>query len=374
MRFVGWLMSLISQVVTGLLRPRNLGVALVSRSSALLLALAGGFTLKANGIAGVVDAFEFSTGQGFTGNLLILVTYLACITWSVGVVMVAFTYRREWKDADARRVLVVELRGLVDTSDRPLLGSVPRTLPGRRVDCLANVRPLLAAKPPQVEEALRELEHIQRQVRLARGDTSRENVTVVAGGVMQVPLQFYVGTLLEDEGAVLLYDWERTEGRWKDLSELDDGTRFTVSGLDGLQAAEEVVLAVSASYKADLKDVARTFPGLPVIHLERLNPLPNSLWSQANQAALTQQFLQTMAGLANRGVKTVHLVLAAPATLCIRFGMAYDHRSMPKLRCYQRDTDRVPPYSWSVQMPTAGQPAVYLTTPASAPAAPAVTA
>lgn len=363
MKTSDWLKGLIEQAVAFLLRPRHLGLALITVSSVVLVALGSGFDIRAKGLAGVADVLEFSTGQGLTGHLLSLVTYLMCATWLIGLGMVVITYWREWTDGDARRVLVLELRGLVDTSDRPLLGSLPRSLPGLRRDCLVNVRPYLSVKPPQVGEALKELEHIRRELRQLRGDTSRENVTVVAGGVMQVPLQFYVGTLLDDEGAVQLYDWERTEKRWKTLTEPEDGSRFRITGLDGTGDARDVVLAVSASYQIAMADIAATFPDLPLVHMALENPLPNTLWSEADQAALAQQYLKTLGALANRGVKTVHLILAAPATLSIRFGMAYDGRNMPQLRCYQREAGQHPPYPWSVLMPRDDEPVKFLPTP-----------
>jgi hypothetical protein len=360
-----WLKGLIDQLVAFLLRPRHLGVKLLSVSTTVLIALAGGFAFELKGFAGVVDTLKFSSGEGLPGHIVALVAYLACITWVLGVGMMVLSYRREWHEADARRVLVVELRGLVDTSDRPLLAAVPLTVPGRRIDCLVDVRQLLSAKPPQVQEALQELGHIRRQLRLQRGATAKESVAVVAGGVMQVPLQFYAGTLIDDEGAVQLYDWERTEKRWKALSEMDDESRFTVTGLNTVGGAPEVVLAVSASYRVAMDDIAATFPDHPLVHLARPNPTPNTLWSEANQAALTQQFLQTLAALANRGVETVHLILAAPASLSIRFGMAYDGRNMPQLRCYQREAGQYPPYPWSIRMPQGQRPVEYLLTPAS---------
>lgn len=358
-----WLKEIIESAVRHWVRPRHLGILLLSFSTTILVALGSGFNFKAKGGAGLVEMVEFSTADGLTGNLLAAVVVVMCVTWVVGLGMVIWSFVGDERERDARRVLVVELRGLVDTSDRPLLGSVPRTVPGRRLDCLVNVRPYLSGRAPQVEEALKEMQHIQRELRQKRGDTSRANVTVVAGGVMQVPLQFYAGTLLDDEGAVQLYEWERTQGGWKALTEADDDGRFAVNGLDGLTGASEVVLAVSASYKASIPDIRATFPGLPVVHMALENPLPNALWSEAKQAALTQQFLQTLAALGNLGVKTIHLVLVAPATLSIRFGKAYDHRNMPELRCYQYESKQFPPYPWSVRMPQDTKPVEYLVTP-----------
>lgn len=359
---INWLKSIIEQFIAYLLRPRHFGIALLSISSVMLMSIGSGVDIKAKGFAGIFEVFEFSTGQGLTGNLLSLVTCLMCVTWVIGLGMVVMTYGRQWCEGDVRRVIVIELRGLVDTSDRPLLSSLPRSLLGRRVDCLVNVRPFLSVKPPQVTEALQELAHVRRQLRQLRADTTRENVTVVAGGVMQVPLQFYAGTLMDDEGAIQLYDWERTNKQWKALTESDDGSRFKISGLELPIDAREVVVAVSASYDVAMEDISATFPNLPLVSLALEKPLPNTLWSETAQAELTQQFLHTLATLANAGVKTVHLILAAPATLSIRFGMAYDGRNMPDLRCYQREIDQRPPYPWSIQMPKGDTPVEYLLT------------
>lgn len=367
MNVLNWAMGLINQLVGWVVRPRNLGVALLSRSSTLLLLLGSGFTIEAQGVAGLVDAFKYAPAEGLPGNLVTIVVYLACTTWVIGLLTILLIQYREWKEADNRRILVVEMRGLVDTADKPLLAAVPRTLLGRRVDCLVDVRTHLAAPTPNVEEALKEIEHIQRDVRRARGDTARADVQVVAGGVMQVSLLFFAGTLLDDEGNVLLMDWERTKGDWKQLSDQADGETFEITGLDGLGTSKEVVLAVSASYVAAYNDIATTFPGIPVVRMARPNPQPNTLWSDETQAALAQQFLKTLGTLANQGVEMVHLVLAAPASLAIRFGKAYDHRNMPKLRCYQREQSHTPPYPWSIQMPAAQQPVAFVPTPVAIP-------
>ncbi len=368
MRILAWAMGVMAQLVGWVIRPRNLGVSLLSRSSTFLLAIGSGVSIEAQGVAGLVDAFKYAPTDGLPRNLVTIVVYLACATWVIGLLMILWTQYREWKEADRRRILVVEMRGLVDTSDKPLLAAVPRTVLGRRVDCLVDVRTHLAAPIPNVEEAIKEIEHIRRDVRRVRGDTARADVQVVAGGVMQVPLLFFAGTLLDDEGSVLLMDWERTKGDWKQLGDQADGDTFEITGLDDPRARKEVVLAVSASYVAAYNDISATFPGIPVVRMARPNPQPNTLWSEDTQATLTQQFLQTLGTLANQGVETVHLVLAAPASLAIRLGKAYDHRNMPKLRCYQREQNQTPPYPWSIQMPAAQQPVAFVPTPAPIPA------
>jgi len=364
MKVINWAMGLISQLVTYYVRPRNVGLGMMRWSATVFVpALASGVVVELR--AGTENSFRFSTAEGPPLFILCTIVAAALVGWFVGMRLAARADQREADLNQISRVLVVELRGLVDTSDHPLIKAVPTHVRGRREDCLVDVRPHLTGSTPNVPTALDELAYLRRQVQRARGDTAREHVTVVVGGVMQVPLLFYAGTLIDDEGKVLLMDWERTQGQWKQLEHPDDGSRFASTGLEDV-AGPEAVLAVSASYRVDLAGIEQTFPGFPVVHMARPDPKPNTLWSEEKQAALAGQFLDTLAELANRGVKTVHLVLAAPCSLSLRFGRVYDPRNMPNLRCYQRERDHVPPYPWSVQMPTAVLPVAYLLTPAPA--------
>lgn len=353
MQHSNWFKGLISQVVAWHTRPRNLGLSLAIACAGVLgLMASGGFLVEAQGIAGLVKYLKLSTGEGLPGHFQSTVIYLMCLGFIVAVGLMIFGAWQDWRESNAKRLVVVELRGLVDTSDQPLLKAIPKTVSGRRIDCLVDVRHCVAGSTPNILEALNEVNHIRRDVRRARGDSSRGDVQVFAGGVMQVPLLFYAGTRLDDEGRVTLMDWERTGGQWRQLAAPDDGMRFAIQELGEIDNTHDVVVAVSATYRVALDEIESTFVDFPVVHLERPDPTPNSLWSEETQTALTQQFLQVLAGLANRGVRTVHLVLAASSSLSLRFGMAYDPRNMPTLRCYQRERDHVPPYAWSVEMPT----------------------
>ncbi len=363
MNFLNWLMGAGSQLLTWWTRPRNLGLGIMRWSGLVLVAtVSGGLFVQFQ--AGSAYRFQFSTSEGAPELILYAVATVALLTFIMGAVLAGQAYLQEHRVTQVSRVLVAELRGLVDTSDRPLTKAIPATMRGRIEDCLVDVRKQLTGVP-DVPAALVELSALATQVRRARGDTAREHVSVVAGGVLQVPLLFYAGVLLDDEGKVELMDWERVEGRWKQLDQPDDGSRFQISGLQDV-AGPEVVLAVSASYLADLAGIAQTFAGLPLVHLARPNPKPNTLWSQGGQTALAAQFLDTLAELHNRGVQTIHLVLAASASLALRLGSVYDAKNHPKLCCYEWKRDQLPAYPWSVQMPTAVLPVAYLPTPAPA--------
>lgn len=363
MSYVDRAVTMLEKLVAWVTRKRSIGLLLIGAASSVIIGIAsGGFALQVTG-GGIVESVQFKTGDGLPGHLLTLVTWVCVLILLGGIWLIISEYRRERKEAEISKVIVIELRGLVDTSDRPLKNSIPRRLVGHKHDCLVDIRRQVANGPVsqrEASEAIRELEQIQRSVRQERGGTAREHVSVVAGGVMQVPFLFYAGSLLDDEGQVTLLDWERTASEWRELTEPDNNERFSVSGMASMDG-NTVVLAVSATYRASDKDIAATFPGVRVVQLALANPTPNKLFSEVTQAALTQQFIGTLAELANAGVQQVHLVLVASASLSLRFGRAYDARNMPVLLCYHRD-NTTPPYPWSIQMPSAGQAALYVKT------------
>ncbi|MGX9936619.1 SAVED domain-containing protein [Advenella kashmirensis] len=365
---LGWLKKIISTLVAYYVRPRNLGLMLLRSSCALFLLLAGGGGLNlVVKLANSSQEYSISWGEGPGAAAYWILLAVATVGCCVGYCIAKRHDDHMLEINQISRVLVAELRGLVDTSDYPLRKAMPQNITGRRVDCSVDIRRLVTGPEPNISEALLELSDFRRQIRRDRGGTSCEHITVVAGGVMQVSLLFYAGVLLDDEGKVLLFEWERASNNWLELSEPDNGQRFSISGLDRVSAhSADVVVAVSATYLADLAAISHTFPEVPMIHLKLPNPKPNTLWSEENQVELARQFTELMAELANRDVGTVHLILAAPPTLCIRLGRAYDRRNMPSINCYQRERDHVPQYPWYVRFEGV-EPGKFGQTPTHAP-------
>jgi len=241
----------------------------------------------------------------------------------------------------------MELRGLVDTSDHPLLKSVPRELTGQRLDALIDVRGFVQAGA--IEHALRKVLEIPDLIHRLRGSREIGKVQLVVAGVLQVPLLFLAGVLLDDEGRLTPLDWHRATSTWRQLDEPDDGERFATMGFDELPAeTSHVVLSVSASYRTDQSAIQTTFGDVPVVSLSLSNPLPDTLWSAEKQNALAAQFVSIVASLGNRGVRRISLILAAPSSLVIRIGRAYDRRNMPEIACYQYERASAPAYPWSV--------------------------
>ncbi|MBO1010832.1 MULTISPECIES: SAVED domain-containing protein [Acidovorax] len=291
-----------------------------------------------------------SGGAGVVGEV---VGWAAVAFFVICASIVVFELVREFRAASRKRVICVELRGLVDTTATPLKSAIPPSYIGRREDCLVNVRDYLTGTPPNVQAAISTLSLIPEQVRLRCGDTIQADVTVVAGGILQVPLLFYAGMLLNDGGSKEFFDWERTRHAWQELAGIDDGDRFEVLDTDVLvEGIEEVVLAVSVSYRIREEHLKNTFETIPVVRLQLSNSALNELWSKEKQVALLDQFLKAINKLSDRGIKRIHLVLAAPASLSLRIGSAYD-RNMPEVLVYQFEPKQPLHYPWSVAMPRA---------------------
>lgn len=363
-----WLKKIIEILVAYFTRTRRPVFLLLGACVSVLVASLG-FDFKASWRRKTTGGDEeFQVGAfGSEGLVADAVAWVALFFFAICAAILIFEIIREFRAASRKRVICVELRGMGDTSETPLLNAIPKKYIGRREDCLIDVRDFLTSSPPNVKGTIARISLLPEQVRLRCGDTNRTDLTLVVGGLMPVPLLFYAGMLLNDGGGKEFFDWERTQHDWKELVASDDGGRFEALNVDDVpQGAEEVVLAVSISYRIKDEHLKSTFGTSPIARLQLLNSALNDQWSKDKQVAMLGQFLKAISSLSDHGVKRIHLVLAASASLSLRIGSAYD-RNMPEVLVYQFEPEQSPCYPWSIAMPRAeGMLAIFNPTQQSA--------
>lgn len=351
MSWNAWVQHNGTHLIRWITRRRHVGRVLLMAGVAIMVAaLSSGFSLSLTRetVRGRLIGW-ITTGEGLPLELTRFAFWVALGLVVIGVVLMVAHAVIDVRHAQRSAAIAVELRGLIDTSDRPLLKAIPKRLPGQRLDANVDIRSNMSTGA--LNHALKALEGLPDTIRRLRGQRERKDVQLVVGGVLQVPLLFYAGVLLDDEGVITPLDWDRKAGSWRELNDVDDGVRFSVTDLATLPAGtDRVVLAVSASYATDAAAIATTFSMRPVVSMTLPRPLPDTLWSGIKQADLTAQFLEVLAELGNRGVRSVDLVLAASSSLALRMGRAYDRRNLPELRCYQYQKDAKPPYPWCVEI------------------------
>ncbi|WP_029048761.1 SAVED domain-containing protein [Cupriavidus sp. amp6] len=354
-----WCRGVADRLIDWFLRPTNVGLRLVQGGMGLFgIASAGNWLFNVNADT-PWGKFSFQlSNPGSTSDFLTSAAALLALLMIVGGAVFAVINQVRINRLQTRqRVLVLEMRGLADTSDAPLKDAIPKRLTGIPESVLVDVRQHMQSNSTSsLGVVLDELSGIPRDLGSRRKDFARSDISTVVGGILPVPFLFHVGVLLDDESHVTLMDWERTEGEWRDLAEPDDGRRFEICGLEQLQHGvhKEVVVAVSASYSVDEQGIAETFAGFAVVHLRVPSPMPNALWSEAKQQALANQFLQTLGIVASGGTEMVHLILAAPASLAIRLGSSYDVRNFPAAIAYQYERTQQNKYPWGVRLRTHG--------------------
>ncbi|HTU12448.1 MAG TPA: SAVED domain-containing protein [Allosphingosinicella sp.] len=327
------------------------GVWLVRLGTLLLLALLAGWTFGAS-----IPTANGPLSIGFsTGGTPLFVSIAALAVALLFIALGVSRVRRDFRNQDRQRVIVLEVRGLRDTSGTPLTDAVPKTIRGRRIPILADLRQGQDGAISAPDIALKRIEALPFNIADQESGADRADVQLVLGGLAPVPYSFLTGLLVDDESKVTVMDWNRGGERWAALDQEDDGRRFVASGLDAVPAdADAVVLAVSVSYGVDHAGIAAAFPGLPLVELKLEDGGPDAHWSAEKQAALARQFHEMAIALGNRGVRLVHLILAAQNSVVLNFGRAYDKRNLPPLIVYQYERGRVPAYPWGVQMPVAG--------------------
>ena len=295
------------------------------------------------------------------GGTPVVIVYLTGIVGLAliisGLILEMLRYRAERHRLARKKIIVIEVRGLRDGSQSSLINALPPRMEGHRDHVLIDLRQRV--KDGEIvapEAALEDLISLPVDLKRRENGIDRRDLSLVYGGLASVPFTFLTGVLIDDEGGAFIFDWDRQAEAWRELNGADDGNRFQVTGLRNVIAGStnEAALAVSVSYRVIADDVRTRVGDIPVVELKLNGGSPDCHWSDQKQRALGQQFLNAAIDLSNRGVKRIHLFLAAQNSIAFRFGRLYDKRNLPEAVVYQYQKGIFQPYPWGVLMPVCG--------------------
>jgi hypothetical protein len=342
----------IREFVKFLFRPKGFEGPVATGCVAVLVALLGwDWFVKATAPDGY--SIQISSANAIPAGVQwpLVAIFTAIIIFCVWVGWKRFSRENELRNR--KKVLVVEGRGLREDDGSPLTAAVPPDIVGHRIGVLLDLRQRKDGVIVDPAELLHEVDATRRTVQQQSKHGDTEDVTLVYGGLTPVPLTFLTGIMFDDEGRIVVMDWDRTREAWRGLDDEDDGQRFQLEGFDGIGNATEIVLAVSASYQVRSENIATTFTH-PVVRLS-MPDLNSSHWSQTKQNALAEQFFETAKALEARGVRTVHLLLAAQNSVVFNLSRRYDKRNLPSVIAYQYEASSEKKFPWGVRMPVGGE-------------------
>lgn len=332
-------------------RKRSAGLALIGLGVPILVAALGGLVVRFR--SGDTE-FEFGGGASFALSVVGLVLGAALV--GLGACILLQDRREERQARERKRVLVVEQRGLQRRFSTALRDALPSSLIGQVVEKVIDVTPYF--RDGQLAEQAAAFMHV-RDARImlhqGLGDARPSDVTAVYGGVSPVPLTFLAGTFFDDESRVIVMDWDRAAEGWRALDAADDGDRLSEPDLSSLpDGTEEVSIAISVSYEVDVAAARRLDPSRPMVELRLGRVFVGNHWSEEKQQAMATTFVRILGQLSNRGIRTVHLFLAAPNSVVFRLGRCVDVRNMPAVQVYQHERSSPVAFPWSVLMPRHG--------------------
>ncbi|MGI2180504.1 SAVED domain-containing protein [Shewanella frigidimarina] len=285
---------------------------------------------------------------------------LATTLW--GAVWEYQRYREENKRNTKKKTIVIEQRGLVDTSDTPLSEYVKSNC-SWQVDTIINdIRERIIDNViTRPDLALTKIKNVKMSLAEKTSQSASSDISIVYGGVFPVPFTFYTGYLLDDESKITVYDWDRDRTDWRGLDEGDDGERFIIE--QSLITGKSAVLAVSVSYPVDRLAISSVFANIPIHYLSLPSLDRNNHWSKEKHNRLSGEFLEYCKRLLGQGVEHIHLILASQNSVAFRFGQAYDKRNLPNIFVYQYEHHQPVRYPWCLKLPhEAGEEAVIVHT------------
>jgi hypothetical protein len=243
---------------------------------------------------------------------------IATLLIAIGGIWSYCEQQKEHPQAARQVAIVIESRGLRDDDGRSLKEAVSAEVKGRVEELLVDLRRFNRdGRVEDPEGAANEIMQAHQDLRRRRALKDRRDVSLVYGGLTSVPFTFFMGVLMDDQGAVSTWDWDRTKEAWRKVSGQDDGRRFKVTWEPPMERRAEVVVAVSTSYPILDENLARPFPSIPVMRLD----------------------------LEGRGQDS----------LVFRLGTRFERRNVPNAVIYQFERNADPPFTWGVQLPAPGE-------------------
>ena len=320
----------------------------------LVLIGSSGITLAAVAVFQVGD-IPITASLTF-GDTPVAQSILGFCVLVIGVLFEVASHIRDIGRENRRRIAVIELRGLRGVSGAPLAEAVPKSIRGTKDPLLISLKP---KDDGQIDPfaAIRDISTVVSTLQQREQGQDRADIVRVFGGIAPVPFLFLTGVMLDNEQSLkAILDWDRDQLKWRELDGVDDLYRFAPSNVQELpEKTEEVILAVSASFKVDIDGAKKAVGDLPIIELDLRKRSTISHWSESKQIALAAVLRDTVQILKDKGVKKIHLFLAAPASLSFRFGTQYDKRLSPPTIIYQYEPKHEPPFPWGISLPVAGK-------------------
>ena len=305
-------------------------------------------SLKYKGSYGLLElGYHSSTTPGlivFVCFFIGITTFLICLVWEI------VRDRNEMRLLEKRKTIVIEQRGLLDTKDQSLAEHIKQTKKVFVDLVLVDIRErLIDNVVTRPDIALEKVLNLSLTLKEKTNSHSVSDIVIVYGGIMPVPFTFVTGYLLDDESKIEVYDWDRDESAWRELSDEDDGQSFEIERVN-YGNEKSAVVAVSMSYPVDRVAINTSLPSVPQHHLKLRDKNRNNHWSKQKQDRLAGEFFEYCKQLQDDGVEHIHLVLAAQNSVAFRFGQYYDKRNLPPITVYQYERSNAMKYPWAINI------------------------
>lgn len=317
------------------------GVAILSVKSAINFAITGTFSWGTLSIGTAVGNFV-------TDFIVPLIGITLCI---FGLFFISISEIQSHRLNSRKRLILITGDGLRTTLGTGFETLARKTLKGTvysvPIDITQRIHDGLIIDPESTfkRQILPAKENIGQLIE----NSTPEYTQVAYGGFLPVPFTFFLGNVLDDKGNITVFDWDRQDEVWRLISEenIDDGECFIQEKIKTLPS-KEIVLILSCSYKVSIEQVENSFKGMSIEHLRLENNSFGNHWSLTKQRRLALEFAEKIKSFSDRGIQTIHLILAAQSSLALNLGRRYDSRNMPEIIVYQYERTGPSPYPWGI--------------------------
>ena len=217
---------------------------------------------------------------------------------------------------------------------------------GRKIE--ENDCNLYTFMPDQLEVAVRVQAAWARRVEALR--SVLRSAPVGYYGIVHVPFQFLAGYMFSSFVSVNLFELNRSDGKWKNLSDSDGPDLGAATNIGGDLSAQDVAIRIAISYAVLPEQIAAVMPPTFVdASLTIESPRINAITTYRQVRDLCSLFRTLLDDPRVRG-KNKHIFYAGPVSLGFALGQRISSTIHGQVNVYNFNDNSPVKYPWSLRL------------------------
>lgn len=207
------------------------------------------------------------------------------------------------------------------------------------------------------EEALKKTLHII-EVLESKTKNKPEDIKLYYGGVVQVPLAFTAGTILDNTMFVDIYDWKRNgekQGAYRLIKgKKDTSDLVQISEPEVHDLSSELAIEIALSYPINHQNTVDAVGEIPTLKITANSVGRDQFSSLSTQNEVCEKFHDIIDRYSQTNIKKIHVFIAAQNSMVFQLGRQLSRRVHKEVIVWQFEIQNEHQNPWGISISNKG--------------------